>query len=135
MSKSEPSDLSRINLTDNKDEIINKIKKAKTDPLPMPSKIEELENRPEAKNLIGIYSSINNLSTSESINKFSGKNFSEFKESLSQLLVDKILPISNEIKRLLDDKSYLDQILIEGQQKANKIASDKLKKIHEIVGF
>ena len=129
------SDLSRINLTDNKDEIINKIKKAKTDPLPMPSKIEELENRPEAKNLIGIYSSINNLSTSESINKFSGKNFSEFKESLSQLLVDKILPISNEIKRLLDDKSYLDQILIEGQQKANKIASDKLKKIHEIVGF
>ena len=135
MSKSEPSDLSRINLTDNKDEIINKIKKAKTDPLPMPSKIEELENRPEAKNLIGIYSSINNLSTSESINKFSGRNFSEFKESLSQLLVDKILPISNEIKRLLDDKSYLDQILIEGQQKANKIASDKLKKIHEIVGF
>ena len=127
MSKSEPSDLSRINLTDNKDEIINKIKKAKTDPLPMPSKIEELENRPEAKNLIGIYSSINNLSTSESINKFSGKNFSEFKESLSQLLVDKILPISNEIKRLLNDKSYLDQILIEGQQKANKIASDKLK--------
>ena len=75
MSKSEPSDLSRINLTDNKDEIINKIKKAKTDPLPMPSKIEELENRPEAKNLIGIYSSINNLSTSESINKFSGKKF------------------------------------------------------------
>ena len=135
MSKSEISDLSRINLTDDKDEIINKIKKAKTDPLPMPSSPEELEKRPEAKNLIGIYSSLTETSLEKNIQEFSGKNFSEFKEVLSQVLVDKINPISKEIKKLINDKSFLDKILIEGCQKANKLASEKLKKIHEIVGF
>ncbi len=135
MSKSELSDLSRINLTDNKDEIINKIKKAKTDPLPLPDNIEDLTNRPEAKNLLGIYSSINNESLEKTINDFSGKNFSEFKEKLSQALVDKINPISTEIQKLLSDKNYLDQILLEGSFKANEIASKKLKKIHKIVGF
>ena len=135
MSKSELSDLSRINLSDDADLIINKIKKAKTDPLPMPTKIEELENRPEAKNLIGIYSSLANLSLEESINKFSGENFSQFKENLSQVLVDKIQPISKEIKKLLSEKSYLDKILIEGSQKADNIASKKMKKIHQIMGF
>ena len=123
MSKSELSDLSRINLTDNKDEIINKIKKAKTDPLPLPDNIEDLTNRPEAKNLLGIYSSINNESLEKTINDFSGKNFSEFKEKLSQALVDKINPISTEIQKLLSDKNYLDQILLEGSFKANEIAS------------
>ena len=135
MSKSEISDLSRINLTDDKDEIINKIKKAKTDPLPMPSSPEELEKRPEAKNLIGIYSSITETSLEKNIQEFSGKNFSEFKEALSQVLVDKINPISIEIKKLINEKSFLDKILLEGCQKANKFASEKLKKIHEIVGF
>ena len=135
MSKSEISDLSRINLTDDKDEIINKIKKAKTDPLPMPSSPKELEKRPEAKNLIGIYSSLTETSLEKNIQEFSGKNFSEFKEVLSQVLVDKINPISKEIKKLINDKSFLDKILIEGCQKANKLASEKLKKIHEIVGF
>jgi len=135
MSKSEISDLSRINLTDDKDQIINKIKKAKTDPLPMPSSLEEIEKRPEAKNLIGIYSSLTETTLEKNIQEFSGKNFSEFKESLSQVLVDRIAPIANEIKKLLDDKSFLDQILLDGCQKANKLASEKLKKIHEIVGF
>ena len=135
MSKSEISDLSRINLTDDKDEIINKIKKAKTDPLPMPSSPEELEKRPEAKNLIGIYSSLTETSLEKNIQEFSGKNFSEFKEALSQVLVDKINPISIEIKKLINEKSFLDKILLEGCQKANKFASEKLKKIHEIVGF
>ena len=135
MSKSELSDLSRINLTDDAEQIINKIKKAKTDPLPMPSSIEELEKRPEAKNLIGIYSSLAGMSFEKSIIEFSGKNFSEFKESLSQVLVDKIDPISKEIKKLLSDKSFLDQILLEGCEKAEKIASNKMKKIHEILGF
>ena len=135
MSKSEISDLSRINLTDDKDEIINKIKKAKTDPLPMPSSPEELEKRPEAKNLIGIYSSLTETSLEKNIQEFSGKNFSEFKEVLSQVLVDKINPISKEIKKLINEKSFLDKILLEGCQKANKLASEKLKKIHEIVGF
>ena len=135
MSKSELSDLSRINLTDDAEQIINKIKKAKTDPLPMPSSIEELEKRPEAKNLIGIYSSLVGISFEKSIIEFSGKNFSEFKESLSQVVVDKIDPISKEIKKLLSDKSFLDQILLEGCEKAEKIASNKMKKIHEIIGF
>ncbi len=135
MSKSELSDLSRINLTDEKDQIINKIKKAKTDPLPMPSSISELDKRPEAKNLIGIYSSLSDSKVEESINKFSGKNFSEFKENLSEVLVDKITPISIEIKKLLSEKSYLDKILNKGCERANEIASKKLKKIHEIVGF
>ena len=135
MSKSEISDLSRINLTDEKDEIINKIKKAKTDPLPMPSAIDELDERPEAKNLIGIHSSLTGNSLENSIKEFSGKNFSEFKENLSQVLVDKISPISIEIKKLLNDKNYLDDILSEGCKKADIIASKKMKKIHDIVGF
>ena len=135
MSKSEISDLSRINLTDSKDQIINKIKKAKTDPLPMPSTIDDINKRPEAKNLIGIYSSLADLKLEETINKFSGKNFSEFKENLIQVLIDKIIPISVEIKKLLDDKNYLDEILLDGSKKAEDIASKKIKKIHKILGF
>ena len=135
MSKSEPSDLSRINLTDNKDDIINKIKKAKTDSLPMPSTIDGLEDRPEAKNLLGIYSSLSESTLEKSIMEFSGKNFSEFKNRLAEILVDKIIPISVEIKKLLKEKKYLEQILLEGHKKANDIASNKLKKIHELVGF
>ena len=135
MSKSELSDLSRINLTDDEDQIINKIKKAKTDPLPLPETLAEIEKRPEAKNLIGIYSSLVNQSLEKSIIEFSGKNFSEFKENLSQVLVEKIIPISTEIKKLLDEKEYLDTILSDGSEKANKIASKKVNKIHEIVGF
>ena len=135
MSKSELSDLSRINLTDDKKEIINKIKKAKTDSLPLPSSITELEKRPEAKNLIGIYASLINSNLEKTVKEFSGKNFSEFKESLSQVLVEKINPISDEIKKLLNEKKYLDAILLEGFEKADEIASKKIKKIHEIVGF
>ena len=135
MSKSDLSDLSRINLTDEKDQIINKIKKAKTDPMPMPSSSGELNERLEAKNLLGIYSSLSGLPLEKSIKKFSGKNFSEFKDILSQVLVDKISPISAEIKKLLNEKSYLDKILSEGCKKAEDLASKKLKKIHEIVGF
>ena len=135
MSKSELSDLSRINLTDDKDLIINKIKKAKTDPLPMPNTPKELDERLEAKNLLGIYSSLTNSTLEKSVENFAGKNFSEFKEKLSEVLVDRIQPISKEIKKLLDDKSYLDDILLEGAEKANLIASKKIKKIKEIVGF
>ena len=135
MSKSESSDLSRINLTDEKDQIINKIKKAKTDPMPMPSNVEELKKRPEAKNLIGIYSSLSDLSLERAVEKFSGKNFSEFKKDLSQIVVDKIDPISSEIKKLLQDKDYLDKILSDGCKKADEIASQKIKKIHKILGF
>ena len=135
MSKSEASDLSRINLTDNKDQIINKIKKAKTDTLPLPSTIEELEKRPEAKNLIGIYSSLMNHTLQKSIDEFSGKNFSDFKVKLSEIIVNEINPISLKVKELLNDKVFLEKILKDGYEKANEIASKKIKKIHEIVGF
>ncbi len=135
MSKSEISDLSRINLMDNADNIINKIKKAKTDTLPLPSSINELSQRPEAKNLLGIYASLTNNTFENLINEFSSKNFSELKEKLSQVIVDKITPISNEIKKLLNEKNFLDQILKKGHQKADKLASEKLEKIKEIVGF
>jgi len=121
--------------TDEKDLIINKIKKAKTDPLPMPSSLNELEKRPEAKNLIGIYSSLTGLTLENSINEFSGKNFSDFKENLSQVLVDKLQPVSAEIKKLLSEESFLDKILLDGAEKADKIATNKIKKIHEIMGF
>jgi len=135
MSKSELSDLSRINLTDDKDQMVNKIKKAKTDPLPMPKTIKELDDRLEAKNLIGIYSSLTNFTLEKSLESFAGKNFSEFKEKLSEVLVNKMEPIALEIKKLLDDKLYLDKILLDGVEKADFLASKKIKKIKEIVGF
>ena len=135
MSKSELSDLSRINLTDGKDLIVNKIKKAKTDSLPLPSSINELKERPEAKNLLGIYSSLMNLSLEKTINEFSGKNFSEFKDNLAQVLVEKISPVSEEIGRLINEKKFLDEILLDGYNKANNIASKKLKMMQKIIGF
>jgi tryptophanyl-tRNA synthetase len=135
MSKSELSDLSRINLTDDSDLIINKIKKAKTDPLPMPNSTKDLDERLEAKNLLGIYSSLTNSTMEKSVEIFAGKNFSEFKEKLSEVLVDRIQPITLEIKKLLNDKSYLDKTLLEGVERADKIASQKIKRIKEIVGF
>jgi tryptophanyl-tRNA synthetase len=135
MSKSELSDLSRINLKDDSDLIINKIKKAKTDPLPMPNSIKDLDERLEAKNLLGIYSSLTNYTMEKSVEIFAGKNFSEFKEKLSEVLVERIQPITIEIKKLLNDKSYLDKTLLEGVERADKIASQKIKRIKEIVGF
>jgi tryptophanyl-tRNA synthetase len=135
MSKSELSDLSRINLTDDKDTMINKIKKAKTDSLPLPSDIKELTKRPEAKNLLGIYSSLTNSSLDKTVKIFQGKNFSAFKEDLSQALVEKVHPISEEIKKLISDKEFLDKILLDGHEKANDISSKKIKKMHEIIGF
>ena len=135
MSKSDPSDLSRINLRDGKDQISNKIKKAKTDTMPMPSEQKNLSERPEAENLLGIYSSLKTQSLEKSINEFSGKNFSEFKEKLSEIVVEKIQPISDEIKKLLDDPRYLDDILLDGSNKADKIASKKIKEIKKLVGF
>ena len=135
MSKSDPSDLSRINLTDNKDQILNKVRKAKTDPLPLPGEIKSLVERPEVENLLGIYSSIKNQNLENSIGEFNGKNFSEFKEKLSEALIEKIEPISKEIKKLLNDEKYLDAILLDGSIKADKIASKKIKEIKELVGF
>jgi|TARA_B100000780_G_scaffold120943_1_gene84701 tryptophanyl-tRNA synthetase len=135
MSKSDPSDLSRINLTDDKNEIFNKIKKAKTDVMPMPTESKNLFERAEAENLLGIYSCLKNQNLEISIKEFKGKNFSEFKNILSDVLIEKIEPISSEIKKLLKDEKYLDEILLEGSGKADKIASKKIKEIKELVGF
>ncbi len=135
MSKSDPSDLSRINLTDGKDEIVNKIKKAKTDLLTLPSDDKNLSERPEVENLLGIYSNLNNQSLNNSINEFSGKNFSEFKEKLADLVVEKITPISNEINKLQKDNNFIDSVLSDGAKKASMIASKKVEEMKKIIGF
>ena len=135
MSKSDPSDLSRINLTDKKDEIVNKIKKAKTDNSALPSDDKKLNERPEVENLLGIYSSLSNQTLSDSINEFGGKNFSEFKQKLSDLVVAKISPISDEINKLKKDNNFIDKILEDGAEKADKITSKKVKEMKKIIGF
>tara|TARA_B100000401_G_C52807670_1_gene721978 strand:- start:1997 stop:2998 length:1002 start_codon:yes stop_codon:yes gene_type:complete len=135
MSKSDPSDLSRINLNDSKDTIINKIKKAKTDDKNLPENSKDLNKRPEVENLLGIYASLSDQKLETTINEFSGKNFSEFKTKLSDLVIEKISPISLEINKLNEDKEYIDKILDDGAEKANKIASKKVQELKKIVGF
>jgi len=135
MSKSDPSDLSRINMTDTKDQIVNKIKKAKTDPDLLPSTDKDFQKRPELENLLGIYSSMKSQSLLESINEFSGKNFSDLKKKLTETIVEKITPISNEINKLQKDSKFIDDVLYEGAQKAEEIASKKVKEIKKIIGF
>ena len=135
MSKSDPSELSRINLNDDKDSIINKIKKAKTDSLPIPDSIEELQKRPEAENLLGIYSSLNNQILKQTLDEFCGKNFSDFKKKLSDLLIEKITPVSLKMKEIQKDNNFIDDILKQGAEKADKIASKKVDEIKKIIGF
>ena len=135
MSKSEDSDQSRINLKDDKDLINQKIKKAKTDNDPIPSEVNGLKNRHEAANLISIYASVNNINVAEVLKEFSGKNFSTLKSKLSESLIERICPIGNEMKKLLGDKHYLNQILEKGSKKADIIAKNNLKEIYEIIGL
>ena len=135
MSKSDPSDLSRINLTDTKDEIINKIKKAKTDSFSIPYEEDKLKDRPEAENLLGIYSSVLNQTLDKTLNEFDGKNFSELKRDLAEILINKISPISDEIKKLINDQEYLDKILTNGASKAEEIAGKKINEMKKIIGF
>ena len=135
MSKSDPSDLSRINLTDNNDDIINKITKAKSDTNPFPENIENLKKRPEIENLIGIYSSLSGIKIEDILKDFKGKNFSIFKNKISDIVLKTISPISKEIKRLNEDISYIDGILKEGSEKANDLSSKKLKEIKKKFGF
>jgi|TARA_B100000586_G_scaffold159236_1_gene115932 tryptophanyl-tRNA synthetase len=135
MSKSDPSDLSRINMTDSKDQIVNKIKKAKTDNDPLPNTNKDIQKRPEVENLLGIYSSMNNQSLLKTINEFSGKNFSDLKQKLTEIVVEKISPISNEINKLQKDPKFIDDVLQEGAQKAEEIANKKVQEIKKIIGF
>ena len=135
MSKSEESDYSRINLSDTADEISKKIKKAKTDSSPIPEKVQDLKDRPEALNLLNIYSSIKNSKLDKTLEEMAGKDFSKFKENLSEELINTICPIGKKIKDLNNDKSYLLKILKEGSSRARNIAESNLNKIKEIVGF
>ena len=135
MSKSDPSDLSRINLTDTEAEIINKIKKAKTDSIPFPTNINNLKSRPEIENLIGIYSSLSEKKIDLLFNEFKDKNFTFFKEQLSDVIVKKISPISKEIKKLNQDPSYIDEVLQDGSEKAHELSSKKMRDIKKKFGF
>ena len=135
MSKSDPSDLSRINLTDTEAEIINKIKKAKTDTSSFPTNISNLKSRPEIENLIGIYSSLSGKKIDILFNEFKDKNFAFFKEQLSDVVVKKILPISKEIKKLNQDPSYIDKVLQDGCEKAYELSSKKIRDIKKKFGF
>jgi len=135
MSKSENSDQIRINLKDDKDLIIQKIKKAKTDSAPIPSEVNGLKNRNEATNLISIYASLNDVDMSKVLKEFSGKNFSTFKSKLSESIIEKICPIGNEMKKLLKDKSYLNSVLEKGSKKANTVAKNNINEIYEIIGL
>ena len=135
MSKSDASDASRINLTDTKEEISNKIKKAKTDPHPLPSSLQELKDRPEAHNLLSIYSSLSDQTLEKVLKEFSGKGFSYFKPKLIDLAVETLNPISLEMRNLLKDTNQIDKILKNGAQKAREIAEPVLKDIKNLVGF
>ncbi len=135
MSKSDPSDLSRINLNDTEDQIVNKIKKAKTDNEPISDDEKNLQKRPELENLLGIYSSLSDQNLNSTINEFAGKNFSDFKKKLSQVVVSSISPISVEINKILKDEKYIDDELNKGAEKAEKIAKKKVNELKKIIGF
>ena len=135
MSKSEESEYSRINLKDSSDEIVKKIKKAKTDADPITENIKDYEKRPEAFNLLSIYSDLSDQRIENTINEFVGKDFSFFKIKLSEKMVETISPIGKKIAKLMKDKKHLEDVLKKGKEKANIIAEENLKKIREIVGF
>ena len=135
MSKSEPSDYSRINLTDDADAIAQKIRKAKTDPEPLPSEEKGLEPRPEADNLVGIYAALKGASKAQVLSEFGGGQFSAFKGALVDLAVAKLGPIGAEMKRLTQDPVYIDSILAAGSARAQAIAAETMKAVKDIVGF
>jgi len=135
MSKSEASEMSRINLTDDSDLIRKKIQKAKTDPFELPIAKEELVNRPEAENLLGIYATLANQSIEKTLEQFSGSDFKKLKDALSDILISELEPINKEIKKLLDEEAYIIQILRKGSERADNISRPILEKTREIVGF
>ncbi|MDX2257364.1 MAG: tryptophan--tRNA ligase [Hyphomicrobiaceae bacterium] len=135
MSKSDPSDLSRIALTDDADAIAKKIKKAKTDPEPLPSEVAGLEGRPEAQNLVGIYAALAAASREAVIADFGGKPFSVFKGALADLCVDKLGGIAGEIARMMQDPGGIDRILVDGAGRARAIATPIMDEVKDIVGF
>ncbi|MGF1650182.1 MAG: tryptophan--tRNA ligase [Hyphomicrobiaceae bacterium] len=135
MSKSEASDLSRINLTDDADAIATKIRKAKTDPEPLPEAVEGLADRPEAENLVGIYAAISGTDHAAVLKDFAGAPFSKFKPALADLAVAKIGPIGDEMRRLLQDRAEIEAILCDGADRARAIAAPVMDDVRRIMGF
>ena len=135
MSKSDPSDMSRINMTDGAEDIAKKIRKAKTDPEALPSEASGLEGRPEARNLVNIYAALSNQSVEKVLADVGGKQFSEFKPMLIDLAVSELAPISTEMSRLMNDPAEIDRMLGLGAQNARAIAAPILEKTYEIVGM
>ena len=135
MSKSDPSDQSRVNLTDDPEAIALKIRRAKTDPEPLPHDEKALEARPEADNLVGIYAALAETTKAKVLTEFGGAQFSTFKPALSDLLVAKLSPITAEMRRLKDDTAYIDQVLADGSARAQALAAETMKAVKDIVGF
>jgi tryptophanyl-tRNA synthetase len=135
MSKSDPSDYSRINLTDDADAIAQKIRKAKTDPEPLPSEEKGLETRPEADNLVGIYAALAGTTRAGVLQEYGNAQFSTFKSALVDLSVAKLGPIGAEMKRLVQDPKAIDAILADGSERARKIAAPTMNAVKDIVGF
>jgi tryptophanyl-tRNA synthetase len=135
MSKSDPSDYSRINLTDDADAIAQKVRKAKTDPDALPSEEKGLEGRPEADNLVGIYAGLADLTRQQVLDQYGGAQFSGFKAALVDLAVAKLSPINAEMKRLLADPAEIDRLLGHGAERARVIADQTMREVKGIVGF
>lgn len=135
MSKSDESDFTRINLTDDADLIAQKIRKARTDPLPLPGNARDLVERPEANNLIGIYAALADIDRDAVCAQFDGAQFSEFKNELADLAIAKLSPITAEMRRLLDDPSHIDAVLHDGVARADAMAAPILREVQDIVGF
>ncbi|WP_299984543.1 tryptophan--tRNA ligase [uncultured Ruegeria sp.] len=135
MSSSDPSDMTRINMTDDADAIAKKIRKAKTDPDALPSEVGGLENRPEARNLVNIYAALNDQTAGQVLSEVGGKQFGEFKPMLAELAVEKLSPISSEMARLMGEEAEIDQILARGAERARAIAAPILQQTYEIVGM
>lgn len=135
MSKSDPSDYSRINLTDDADAIALKLKKAKTDPEPLPSDVEGLKARPEADNLVGIYAALADVTKADVLRDHGGAQFSAFKPVLADLAVAKLAPIASEMRRLLADPAHVDQILVAGARRADAIARPVIDGVKDVLGF
>ncbi len=135
MSKSDPSENSRINLTDDRDTIAKKIRKARTDSAPIAGTIEEMADRPEARNLINIFAALSDQTAGDICVRYDGQGFAAFKKDLAELSVSVLGPITEEMKRLTDEKTYIDQILKSGSEKARALSAPILKEVHNIVGF
>jgi tryptophanyl-tRNA synthetase len=135
MSKSDPSDMSRINLTDDADAIAQKIRKARTDPEPLPDTLEALEARPEARNLVGIYAALAGITAEAVVAEFAGQGFGVFKPALADLAVNHLTPITGEMTRLMADPAEIDRILGDGANRAAALAEPILAETYDKVGF